>query len=1213
MSSRKVKSASASASASNKVASKPDIIPEKCIEDIYKKKTLHEHILSTPDTYIGSGECDNKEMYILNEETGKLVSSNISFPPGLYKINDEINVNAKDHSVRDNTCTEIRFTINQKDNIISVYNNGQGIPVEIHKEFGVYVPQMIFGELLTSSNYETKGKIVGGKNGYGAKLANIYYLEFIVETLDKKAKKKYYQKFENNMYKINEPIITNATAKEQSYTKITFKPDLKRFGLDNLTDDIVSLLKKRVYDIAACTHKGVSVYLNDKNININTFEDYIKLYYDKLPSDLVYQEFNPRWKVGVLFDNHSGFTQVSFVNGVCTYQGGTHVQHVLDQITKELIAHIKEKHKNTTVKSSYIKDNITLFIDCTIEDPSFKSQTKEELTTKISEFGSRCEMNADFIKKIIKTGIVDEIVRLADFKNMGELTKTDFKKTNNIKSIEKLDDAHLAGTRRAKECNLFLTEGDSAKAFAMSGLDKLGRDRNGAFPLRGKLLNVREASVDQLLKNEEFKNLKQIVGLKQGKKYANLDGLRYGSITILTDQDVDGSHIKGLIINMFATFWPSLLQIKGFIRTMSTPIIKAYKKADAKKLHSINFYNIPTYKKWTEEELKGDTSNYIIKYYKGLGTSTEKEAKELFDDYDKRVISFSWNDVIIDDIVVQVGANQNIENSDSEEKLNNPDNILTKAYLESEEYEALTLAFAGERANDRKKWLIEHDKNDTIDLENKFLTYKDFVHKELKHFSAYSNERSLPNIMDGLKPSNRKVLYVCIKRKLDKEIKVAQLGASVAELTLYHHGEASLFSCIINMAQLFVGSNNINLLLPNGNFGSRRLGGKDSASPRYIFTQLNKLTSLMFRKEDENIYTYVDEDGTLVEPEFYAPIIPFILVNGSEGIGTGFSTYIPPYNPLDIIKNIKLLLKGEEQEDIVPWFRGFKGKVQFLKDNRIQTSGIYEILDNATIKITELPIGLWTENYKKYLDDCMVDSKSLIKTKFIETCMNNSGNNRIDFTITFSGNHMQQMIKSNTLEKHLKLVNTLSLNNMYMYNTKNIITKYDNPNEIIDEYYKMRYTMYRLRKEYFIKVLLNELTILKEKIRFIEYILSKKIIIEKREEDDIIKDLHRLEFKELSYDINSENPSFRYLTDMKLFSLTNNKMKELIAECAKKQNEYDIYMNRTIEEIWTSELDLLEAEYHKWIKTVDEEDTSNNTKSKPKPRQKKGKIIVNEE
>ena len=1195
---------------------------ELTVEDIYKEKTHHEHILSAPDTYIGSAECDMKEMWVFDRVKGKIVLKDITFPPGLYKTNDELLVNARDHKVRDPTCKIIKVNIDQKNNCVTVYNDGNGIPIEMHKIAQVYVPEMIFGRLLTSQNYDQKGKIVGGKNGYGAKLANIYSTTFIVETVDKKTKKKYTQKFENNMYTVNPAKIEDVPAKTSPYTKITFYPDLKRFGIDRLTDDIVSLLEKRVYDLAVGTGDGTSVYLNDKQIKVTTFQDYMKLYYDKLPSELIYQEFSERWRVGVLFDPTCGFRQISFVNGVSTYQGGTHVTHVLDQITREVISHIKEKNKDINIKASYIRDNLTLFIDCVIEDPTFSSQTKEHMTTKISDFGSKCEMTSDFVKKILKTGIADEVVRLAEFKHQGELTKSDAKKTDNVKTIDKLDDAHWAGkANKSKYCRLILTEGDSAKNFAVAGLDIVGRDRFGVFPLRGKFLNVREATVHQLLANEEFINLKKILGLKQGRKYNDVNKLRYGGIIILTDQDVDGSHIKGLIVNMLAYFWPSLLKLDGYIQCMSTPIVKAFKKSDSKKQNALCFYTLTAYKNWIDKE---DTSKYVIKYYKGLGTSTEKEAKEIFNEFENRLVKFVWetaeggaidknNPLKEADNISEIENNDDvIETIDEESSMGIDDDDNDDEEIEdihSKSHDAITLAFEKSRANDRKNWLFHYDKNNILDIDNKSVPFSHFINKELIHFSAYSNQRSIPSVIDGFKPSHRKILYGCFKRKIEnEEVKVAQLGAYVAEHTLYHHGETSLYGTIVNMAQTFVGSNNINLLLPYGNFGSRRVGGKDAASPRYIYTQLNKLAPLIFRKEDDCIYIYVDEDGTLAEPERFAPILPQVLINGAEGIGTGFSTYVPPYNPKDLVENLRLLINDDDPKEMVPWVRGFSGQITVQKDGKVLTTGTYVVIDDVTLKITELPIGMWTDSYKLFLDGVSLNSKSTLKNKFVESYVNNSGNNRIEFKITFVGNTLREMIKANTVEKNLKLTTSLSLNNMYLHNSKGTITKYVTAEDILIEFYKYRLNVYTKRKQHVIKILENELKILESKVRFIEYILSRKIVIERRDEDQIIEDLHKNKFEELSYNVNSETPSYRYLTDMKLFSLSNNKMKELIKERDKKKEEYDIYCKLTIQELWLRELDEFTKEYDKWLVAMEEEESNTSRSQKNKGKQKNVKV-----
>jgi DNA topoisomerase-2 len=281
---------------------------------------------------------------------------------------------------------------------------------------------------------------------------------------------------------------------------------------------------------------------------------------------------------------------------------------------------------------------------------------------------------------------------------------------------------------------------------------------------------------------------------------------------------------------------------------MNTPILKA-KKNGQEKL----FYNDGEYNLWKQQN---DTKGWHIKYYKGLGTSTSKEFKEYF--AHKKIVYFNHEGTSSDNVIDMV--------------------------------------FNKKRSEERKDWLSGYDRNSYLDTNNTSVSYTDFINKELIHFSKYDCERSIPNLMDGLKISLRKILYSAFKKNLTSEIKVAQFSGYVSEQSGYHHGEASLNAAIVGMAQDFVGSNNINLLLPNGQFGTRLQGGKDSASERYIFTQLSPLTRLIYRKEDDPILEYLEDDGFPVEPRFYVPIIPMILVNGGKGIGTGFSTDILSYD-----------------------------------------------------------------------------------------------------------------------------------------------------------------------------------------------------------------------------------------------------------------------------------------------------------------------------
>ena len=495
----------------------------------YDKKSQREHVLLRPDTYIGSAENYNEHMHLYDGE--KIEYKETNYVPGFFKIYDEILVNSRDHSENDPTCDTIKVEYNKEKQFISVYNNGQdGIPVEEHPEHKMYVPSMIFGELLTSSNYDdTQKRTTGGRNGLGGKLTNIYSKQFIVEVGDHNNQKKFVQTWSDNMSVIGKPKVTKYS-KAQSYVKITFYPDLEKFGLTTMDNEHYNLFFRRALDIAGTSAK-LKVYFNGEKLNDNTFKKYISVYY---PENTLYYDESDRWQVGCLYIPDNGHQVVSFVNGIATHLGGTHVNYVVDNIVKTLVNdYIKKKNKDIKLSPTIVKENLVFFINCIIENPSFGSQTKTTLTTKVNKFGSEYTASQTFMKKLAKCGIVQQVVQLAKFKETAQLKKNDGKKQTRIRGITKLEDANKAGTKDSNKCTLILTEGDSAAGFARSGMTVIGRDYNGIFPLKGKLLNTREASVKQIMANEEITNLKQIIGLKNDCTYEDdeeFNSLRYGRI-----------------------------------------------------------------------------------------------------------------------------------------------------------------------------------------------------------------------------------------------------------------------------------------------------------------------------------------------------------------------------------------------------------------------------------------------------------------------------------------------------------------------------------------------------------------------------------------------------------------------------------------------------------------------------------------------------------
>ena len=1577
----------------------------------YQKKSDREHILDNPDTYIGSVEFVESNEFILTEDRNNIIKKNILVNPGLYKLFDEGIVNCRDHVIRmqqqinegkENITPVSYIDIGiSEDGIITMTNDGNGIDIAEHPEYKLWIPEMIFGHLRTSTNYNKEEKrIIGGKNGFGFKLVLIWSTWGRIETVDHTRGLKYVQEFKDNLLTIEKPTITKC--KNKPYTKIQFKPDYNRLQLkDGITSDIYNLLMRRIYDIAAVTDPNIKVKLNSQQIPIKTFQQYVKKIVGS--NDMKYESANERWEYAVSLAPEGEFCQISFCNGIYTSKGGKHVDYIINQIIKRLTQYIKDK-KKIDVKPSAIKEQLFLFLRCDIENPNYDSQSKEYLNTPSNKFGSSCRVSDDFIEKIAKMGVMSTACQITDIKDNQVAKKTDGSKIKTIRGIPKLIDANYAGTAKSGECILILCEGDSAKAGIVSGLSREDRNLIGIYPMKGKLFNVRGETIQKINDNREIAEIKQILGLEHDKIYTESDvksSLRYGQILFMTDQDLDGSHIKGLGINIFDSEWRSLLSITNFIGYMNTPILKATHGKE-----KVNFYNNGEFDEWKKTN---DVTKWTIKYYKGLGTSTSSEFKEYF--ANKKIVYFT----------------------------NTGDDDLDK----------IDMVFNKKRSNDRKKWLSEYNREDYLNTSNNIITYQEFINKDLRHFSKYDNDRSIPSIVDGLKISLRKILYAAFKKGLKTEIKVAQFSGYVSEHSGYHHGEASLNGAIIGLAQDFVGTNNINLFVPKGQFGcidpetpvllwngkidkaknikvgdiligddgtsrtvskltsgidemyeikngnmdnyvvnshhiltvyysdhksiiwkgsskswsmsyfddntktvkyknirtdestsgehhnksiiskedayrkmlefcktilddnifdinvqqylslptsvqkrikgivntsvvewdeqeldidpyilglwlgdgmsdchafasidfeivqswalwldkidceichcksipphenhifyirrigsckdtdnlaigdprnnsnnckgcttskynckacdwtfeksnntincigknvkdnkainlnpfkelfkknnlfknkhipakyiknsednrlkilagmidtdgtlqcqgqcyryeisqckerkdilesfriiagslgfrakiytsntdiniltlsiigedldripvklprkqinnqirlknthkihnieiksigqgkfcgwninknerfllgdftithnTRLLGGKDSASERYIFTQLNELTRKIFPESDDKILQYIEDDGDIVEPIFYAPIIPLILVNGCKGIGTGFSTDVMSYNPLNIIDKLKSILNDtNEKIELDPYYKNFTGKIskvensskQDIKTSRYIIKGVYEIMSTDKIKITELPIGTWTQDYKEFLENLISPSKDKRdKVKqVIKDYTDMSTDETVEFQITLFPGMLEQLMSElheysvDGVEKLLKLYTINSTNNMHLFNSKEQLTKYDTVEDIIDEYYSIRLEYYSKRREFLLEKINLELLEMTNLAKYIEYTLDDKIVLKRKNNDEINKMLEEMSFDKMK-DKTCGKLSYNYLIKKPMDSVSDENVEKIMKETKVKKEELNILLSKSSKDIWLEELEDLRKTY----------------------------------
>jgi len=1066
----------------------------KDISTAYQKKTHREHILSLPDTYIGS--IANTEDTVFLRDGDTFTQQTITLNPGFYKLIDELLVNAHDQVVRlrtrNSTNPVKKITISADSTHFYIENDGEPIDVVQHPEHKVWVPQMIFAELLTSTNYDaSEKKLVGGKNGYGVKLVNIFAKHMEVMIVDAERKLSYQQRYSMNMTRINEPTVK--PSKSKSSVAVKWEPDFERFGMKEITPDMLRLIERRVWDLAMTVGKETKVIWNGETLKCKNLVEYAKSYGC---DPVIYESPNDRWHIAIGQAEDGAYNQ-SFVNGIWTSKGGTHVDAVVSQVTTHIVDYLETK-KKTKVKPSLVREQLAVFCVSMIENPSFTSQTKETLTTKVSAFGSSPKLSDDTLKKIVtKLGIVEKILEAQAVKDSKDNTKTDGKKQSRITGIPKLDDAVYAGTAQSAKCTLILTEGDSAKAMALSGLSQEQRKLYGVYPLKGKVLNVKDTSDSKVEHTKEIAELKKILGLQSGKKYESTAELRYGSIMIMTDQDYDGSHIRGLLINLFHELWHELIAIPGFLTYMATPIVKAVKGTTVK-----NFYSQYEYEEWRKTDA---SKGFKVKYYKGLGTSTRDEAKDYF--AKPQAVRFDFT-----------------QGSD----------------------EAIDLAFNKQRADDRKTWLQGYDKTALVPAGLQ-VPYTDFIHKDLIHFSNYNLERAIPSMMDGLKVSQRKILYAAFKRNLTSEIRVAQFAGYVSEHSGYHHGEASLNEAIIGMAQDFMGANNLPWLVPQGQFGTRIQGGKDSASPRYIHTFLQSVVKKLVPSEDFPVLTYRDDDGLPVEPEWYAPVLPMLLVNGSRGIGTGYSTSIPGYNPKELKEMLVAWLKGQSDaldRTLKPYFKGFKGSVS--QDGVVQ--GVYTKQKEEFV-VTELPPGTWTQDYREWLEKQLAEGT--VKD-FVDTSTDT------DIHIRIKGMDEAVLVKS--------LTDKVKTTNMHAFNSKGVITKYDSPNAILKEFANVRLALYETRRQHQLKALQDEMPYHVNVVKFIEdqvkdvptLVLKKKT----RAECDTM-------FKQASY---TSIDGYDYLLKLPVSSFTAEQITKHESQLAALRAEHTRLESLRPAEMWLMEL-----------------------------------------
>lgn len=1079
----------------------------------YKNISQRDHVLLRPGMYLGSVNTVEKQSFVY--EDGKMIEKKLLYNEGLLKIINETVDNAIDNIFRGNIQTNIKVQVDN--GTISVSNDGQHIPIEYNGDREL-IPSVIFGKCLSGSNYDDDaGRESIGLNGLGVKLTNICSTDFQVFVVDPVSSKTFLQKWNDNMGNICDPIIKKATKKQLKSdvrTKVTFTPDLSRFGVETL-EHVVPYLYTRLVEVSATLQKKVKIYFNGKRINIDNFKDYVRLFAERKN---IFFDNTSNIEYGFKVSGQDGFTQHSFVNNTRTSDGGPHVEVVSDTICRVIQKYFKSRMKDQIVRLS--KNNILaklhVFVNYHMLNPQFTSQTKTKLASTIPKI----KFNEDTIlKSCKKLGILQDLEDKLNERALEIVEKSCSSGKKKTLNIPKLDDAHNAGTSKSTDTLLFLTEGDSAKTFCSTGLSVLKRTNYGVFPLKGKILNVRSASKKQLLENKEIQNIIKILGLSMSKSYENNEdkkSLRYGKVCILSDADYDGFHIAGLFFNFIMHFWPKLAT-SGYICRFITPVLKATEKRNKKNVFS--FFNMKDFEEFT---LRENIDSYHVKYFKGLGTSTRDEAIQYFSNIDVHLKSIT---------------------------------------LDEESFTKCDVMFNPKRSNERKQLIVDAECTQ-MDYNKKEMPLTSFLDSELLSYSKYSIQRAIPSVMDGLKVSQRKILYSCLKKFSgnNTEYKVSQLASLVSAQTAYLHGEQSLSNAIVNMAQSFTGSNNMPLLNENGSFGSRLQNGSDCASSRYIFTNLREYTRNIFVKQDDDILQYKVEEGMTIEPEVYFPTIPLILCNGSNGISTGFKTDIPMYSVKDIIKNLILKCEANGDYDFVdmtPFYKGFKGSIDKTVDGKYIMSGCYRAEPNSKqCIITEIPTNYSLESYKDKVLDSLVEHGHIASYK-------------VDHVSENEPRFILKGLKDSFKPEMLRL--SLTINTQFvLLDPNNKIKVYDGPKHIMDEFFQRKFQALTKRRNWVIENTKKELDFLEQKIDFINGVISNEI--------DIKSDVSDVTLQCIILGIMMEHVDT--FMNLPMVSLTRKKVDELAYTIQSKKCALEKMESKTVYDIYLDDLKALDHALH---------------------------------
>lgn len=1237
----------------DQIARLGEVAPEQNVKWF---KNIQEHVLLRPDMYVGS--VDEADIYGIGfrnvpckmaaeaepsehaaveagapapnpakvkaiKPTWESTKYVARMSQAIRKLIDEALTNALDNGFRDGSQRNIRTAIDRQSGACLVVNDGAGIPATKYEDTDKYSISVVFGQFLSGSNFGEEDSYCGGRNGIGIACVNAFSKVFTVESACPASQTLFTQSWVDNMATEHPPSIKKFNGKV-GYVRIYFQLDHQRLNTvlpeQGLSEEVMLALTSRVWDAAACSGlRKTNIYLATSLPPQTGFSKFKglkelgKIIWQLLPVTNCKQYMQRLMPLGVecptvatdtvslntgitamqlavtVVSNETaelleecGSRVVAFVNGIrCC--GGTHVKHVearIVELVRQRVAVKLSKDNQIVVKPQAVIGRLMIVMACLCSKKAFTSQAKEVLSTPLKDLGFCWVPSNSFQTALLdKTSLVTDVIAVATEKQTAANQKSATNRSSTSR-IEKYDPP----AKGAGDKTLLVVEGVSAKAFATSGLQN--RLRHGIYPLGGKLMNARSSSDLQISANKEIRDLCNILQLTPGCEYTEeqVAKLPYNTLTILTDQDSDGIHILGLIVSFMHHSFPSLLRVRpDYVRRFFTPLVKAI---PTKGADPISFYSLKALKEWQDQTPADLRRQTEYRYFKGLGTSNSQEARECFV-HEKR-------------------------------------HTMTLRYTGEECDKALETYFGKGHAEERKLMIGDaYDITNQVDFAEPEITYTDVVQKDLVHFARYDTARSIPSLIDGCKIVIRKVMYYALC-KVKSRSKVAQVGAAVAAFTHYVHGESSVTESVVGIAQEHVGTNNLAYLLPSGQFGSRHLPPSKHSAVRYLHTEVQPIAFKMFRKEDADLLDYAHEEGHKVEPEYFVPVVPTILINGGCGIGTGYSTAIPCHNPLDVFAACKLIATDQSAElpEICPHWDGFTGDV-IRTETGYTTVGRYTVNDeHDMLTITELPVSKWIENYISWVKQMLMTADDDKKRKrhsgsrpLVLDIFNGSTEHHVHIELTTDPEVLRQLRAAgeSTLLKTLQLYSHFSTNNMWGFDEKNKIVKIKDVREVVRMHSRVRLQLYATRLRHQIAIKREETEITGDTLRYVTMVVHRELLLFRevggaRLHEELEHDLVAHEFCPRALPPGG-GPSFGYLHSLPIRSLTAEKIAELAEKLERLRQELAVLENTTPQQLWCQELDEVAREYTKYQQAKIERQgktkvTQNIKKKRRKPRVK---------